>query len=148
MPLQLDAVSLQWLQCPCIVPESGCSVNAVDAMTPMVNAVCCDEGCSATSVGCSVPAVVVVQRACSLHMNSVPMQWRQCHRRWMQYIVTEDAVLTKVDEACCDLGCSAHEGGCSDPAMMAVPHAVSMNWDAVLMQCMQCPTRWMKHVVT
>ena len=31
--------------------------------------------------------------------------------------------------------------------MVAVPPTVSLNVDAVPMQCMQCPTRWMQHVV-
>ena len=51
--------------------------------------------------------------------------------------MTKDAVLTKVDAPCCDVGCSAHEGGCSDSAMVAVPPAVSLNVDAVLKHWMQ-----------
>ena len=31
--------------------------------------------------------------------------------------------------------------------MVAGPPAVSLNLEAVLMQCMQCPTMWMQHVV-
>ena len=57
-------------------------------------------------------------------------------------------MLTKVDAACCAVGCSAHEGGCSDPAVVAVPTEVSLSVDAVPMQWMQCPTRFMKYVVT
>ena len=57
----------------------------------------------------------------------MPMRWMQCPTRWMQYVVTNDTVLTKVDAACCDIGRSDQEGGCSDPAMVAVPHAVSLS---------------------
>ena len=33
------------------------------------------------------------------------------------------------------------------PAVVAVPTALSWNVDAVVMQWMQCPTRWMQYVV-
>ena len=92
--------------------------------------------------------MVAVHPAPSLNVDSVPMQWLQCHRWWMQYVVTEDAVLTKVDAACCDVGCSGHEGGCSDPAVVAVPTSVSLNVDAVPIHWMHCPTRWMQHAET
>ena len=59
-----------------------------------------------------------------------------------------DEVSQKVDAVCCHGECSAHEGGCSDPAVVAGLPAISLNVDALLMQCMQCPTRWMQHVVT
>ena len=56
-----------------------------------------------------------------------------------------DAVSHKVDALCCAGGCSAHEGGCSDPAVVAVLTAVSqdlavvpMNVDAVILQGSQC----------
>ena len=32
--------------------------------------------------------------------------------------------------------------------MVGGPPAVSLNLEAVLRQCMQCPTMWMQHVVT
>ena len=32
----------------------------------------------------------------SLKVNAVPMQWMQCHTRWMHYVVMEDAVPTTV----------------------------------------------------
>ena len=55
-----------------------------------------------------------------------------------------DALFHKLDAVCCDGSCSAHEGGCSDPSVVAVPTAVSLNVDAVLRQWMQCPTMWMQ----
>ena len=33
VPLQLDAVSLQWLQCPCSVPDSDCCALSEDAVS-------------------------------------------------------------------------------------------------------------------
>ena len=78
--------------------------------------------------------MVAVHTAISLNVDSVPMQRIQFHRVWMQYIVMEDAVLTKVDAACCDVGCTAQEGGCSDRAVDAVP----MKVDAVIMQLLRC----------
>ena len=42
-------------------------------------------------------AVVAVPPALSLNVNAVPRHWLQCHRRWMQFVVTEDAVPMKVD---------------------------------------------------
>ena len=34
------------------------------------------------------------------------------------------------------------------PAVLAVPPALSGNVDLVVMQWMQCPTRWMQYVAT
>ena len=56
-----------------------------------------------------------------------------------------DAVSHQVDAVCCHGGCSAHEAGCSVSEVVAGPTAVSLNLEAVLMQC---PTRWMLHVLT
>ena len=39
----------------------------------------------------------VVPCAMSLNSDAVPMQWMQCHTRFMQYVVTEHAVNMKVD---------------------------------------------------
>ena len=33
----------------------------------------------------------------SLNENAMPLQWIQCPTRWMQYVVMEDAVPTKMD---------------------------------------------------
>ena len=59
-----------------------------------------------------------------------------------------DSVPHKVNAVCCDGRCRAHECGCSDPAVVAVPTAVSLNVNAVPMQWMHCPSRWMKYAVT
>ena len=53
--------------------------------------------CSATLAECSVSAVVAEPTEVSLNVHAVPMQWLQCHRRWIQYVVMDDAVPTKVD---------------------------------------------------
>ena len=58
------------------------------------------------------------------------------------------AVSHNVKAVCCDGGCSAHEVGCSDPAVVAVPPAVYLNVDAVVMQWMQCLTRQMQYVLS
>ena len=104
------------MQCPCMVciacwigPECCCFTHAVEAPSQQVDAVFCDRGCSANAVV---------------------------------------AVSHQVDSACSDGGCSAHEGACSVPSEVAGPPAVCMNLEAVLRQCMQCPTRWIQHVVT
>ena len=54
----------------------------------------------------------------------------------------------KLDAVCCDGRCSAHEGECSDPAVVAVHTAVCLNLNAVRMQSMHCPRRWMQYVFT
>ena len=41
-------------------------------------------------------AVVAVPHALSLNVDAVTMHWLQCHRRWMKFVVTEDAVPTRV----------------------------------------------------
>ena len=43
--------------------------------------------------------MVAVPPALSLNVDAVPMQWLQCERSLMLYVVTEDAMLTKVDTA-------------------------------------------------
>ena len=75
------------------------------------------------------------------------MQWLQCNLRWMQYVVMDDAVLMNVHAACCDIGCIAHDGGCSDHAMLARPMQFPCVWIAVPREWMLCPTRWMQYVV-
>ena len=59
-----------------------------------------------------------------------------------------DAVSHKADAVCCNGGCSAPEGGCGDPAVVAVPPSDSVNVDSVPRQCMPSPTRGMQHVGT
>ena len=59
----------------------------------------------------------------SMNVDAVPMQWTQCPKN--------------VHAVCCDGGCSALEGGCSDPEVVAVHPDVSLNLDAVNMQWMQ-----------
>ena len=163
-----------WSGCSalCIVPEFGCSAHAVDEVSHKVDALCCDGGlsdyeggssdpgvtavhCSATSAVCSVAAVVAVLHSVSLNVDAVLKQWMQCPTRWMQYVMTDDAVLMKVnavslqclqcplhslgmwmqkscsgcsvpqgDAVYCNGGCRAHEGGCSDDAVVAVPPTV------------------------
>ena len=54
----------------------------------------------------------------------------------------------KVDVVCCEGGCTAHEGGCSVAAVVAVPPAMSGNMDAGPMQWMRCPTLRLQYVVT
>ena len=75
-----------------------------------------------------------VSPALSLNVDAVPMQWLQCHRRWMQYVVMEVAVPTKVDAVILQrLQCRGivPAADCSVPAVVALCPAVSMNVDAV-----------------
>ena len=53
--------------------------------------------CSATSDGCSVPAVVSVHTTLFENVDAVPGHWMQCPTRCMQYVVTENAGHMKVD---------------------------------------------------
>ena len=53
VPMQVDAVNLQWLQCPYCFPECECSAHAEHAVSHKVDAVCCDGGYSAHEGGCS-----------------------------------------------------------------------------------------------
>ena len=102
------AVHLQchfrWIQCPCsgcsaccTVPEGGCSAHAMAAVSLKVDVVCCVRGSSGHEGGCSDPTVVAVPHAGSLNENAVPLQWIQCPTRWMQYVMTDDALPMKVD---------------------------------------------------
>ena len=52
-----------------------------------------------------------------------------------------DAVSQKVDAIYCDGGSSGHEGGFSEPAVIAVPPVWSLNVDAVTMQWLQFERR-------
>ena len=104
VPLQLDAVSLLWLQCTLYLSECGSSAHAVASVSQKVDAVRCDGGCSAHEGECSDPAVVTVLTAVSLNVDAV---WRQ----WLQYVVMEDAVPMKVNAMIlqwlwCPLQCS------------------------------------------
>lgn len=68
----------------------------------------------------------------------------------MWYAVTEDAVPKKVDAVILNIlqcTCSATSSGCSVPAVVTEPTAVSLNMDAVSTQCMQCPTMSFQYVV-
>ena len=40
--------------------------------------------------------MVEVPHAGSLNENAVPLQWIQCPTRWMQYVMTDDALPMKV----------------------------------------------------
>ena len=74
-------------------------------------------GCTAC---CSVPG-----RGCSAHAMA--------------------AVSLKVDAVCSVGGISGLEGGCSDPVVVAVPPAGSLNENALPLQWIQCPTKWMQY---
>ena len=77
-PMMVDAVMLQWLQCPLQFPECGCSAHAVVAVSHKVDVVCCDGRCSAHEGGCSEPEVVAVPPEVYLKVDAVVMQWMQC----------------------------------------------------------------------
>ena len=167
VPMKVDAVLLQWLQGPCNFPEFGGSAHAVYAVFHKDYAACCDGASSAHESVCSDAAVISVCLRCHLscmqclcsvavgvavsqNVDSVPTPWMQCHRRWMQYVVTEDPVPTKEEAVSLQLlqcACCAPSAVCIVPAVFAVPRALSLNLDAVHMQCMQCATRWMQSVM-
>ena len=95
--------------------------------------------------------MVAVHPAPSVNVDALPLQCFPCHQRWIQYVVMQDAVLTKVDAAslqCLHGTCSAPSAVCSVPAWFALPSALSQNVAAVPMQWMQCPSRWMQYAVT
>ena len=92
------------MQCPCsgcrapsIVLECGFSGHAVDTVSHKVDAVCYDGSCTSHEGGCIAPAVLAVPPVSYGKVDAVHMQWMQCPTRWMQYVVTEDGVPTKVD---------------------------------------------------
>ena len=77
MSLNVDAVPMQCLQCDSrwmqyVVKQD--SVPMKDDAVIMQSLQCT---CSATSSGCSVPAVVAVHPAVSLNVDVVNMQWMQ-----------------------------------------------------------------------
>ena len=95
--------------------------------------------------------MVAVHTAVCLNVDEMPMQWMHCPTRWMQYIVREDAVPMKEDAVMQRLfygSCSATSGVCSVSAVGAMPPEMSGNVDALPMQWMKCPTRWMQYVLT
>ena len=135
VPMNVDAVILQWLCAHCSVPECGYTSHAVDALSHNVDAVCCDRGCSAHEGRCSNSVVISLHLQChfsSMHCLchgcsaccSVPGCGCSAH--------AVDAVSQKVDSIWCDRGSSAHEGGCSEPAVIAVCLKCPFS-------CMHCP---------
>ena len=71
-----------------------------------------------------------------LNVDAVPMQCLQCDSRWIQYVVKQDSVHMKDDSVILQslqYTCSATSSGCSDPSVVAVPPAVYLNVDAMLM---------------
>ena len=70
---------------------------------------------------------------------SVSRQWMQCPTRWMQYVVTKDAVPMKEDavmQRSFHCTCSNTSALCIVSSRVAVPRALSLNVDAVLMDWM------------
>ena len=55
--------------------------------------------------------------------------------------------VSKVDALCFELGCSAHDGGCGQSDLFAVPPTVSLNVYAVPMQWMQSTKCWLLYFV-
>ena len=41
--------------------------------------------------------MVAVPLAVSLNVDAVPMHWIQCPTRWMQYVLTDNAMAMKLD---------------------------------------------------
>ena len=58
------------------------------------------------------------------------------------------AVSLKVEAVCCVGRSSGLAVGCSDPAVVAVSPAGSLIECAVPLHWIQCPTRWMKYLMT
>ena len=86
-------------------------------------------------VGCSEPAVIAVHQ--HFHISRKQCRCRGCSAA---FCVPEgecsahavEAVSLKVYAVFCDRGCSAHEGGCSVPAVVAGPR----HCHEMLMQCL------------
>ena len=97
MSLNVDDVPMQCLQC-----DSRCMQYVVkqDSVPMKDDAVILQSlqcTCSATSSGCSVPALVAGHPALCWNVDAGVMQWMQCLTRRMQYVLLEDAVPMKVD---------------------------------------------------
>ena len=94
--------------------NSGCSVHAVQELSHKLDAVCCDGGFSDHEGRCSDPVVLAVDLQyhfswllCPCSGCSAPCIVPECGFSAQAL----DAVSHKVHAACCDRGCSAHEGG-------------------------------------
>ena len=110
---------------------------------------------------------VVTEDAVPMNVDAVIRQGLHCPCRLPECGCSAhalDAVSLKVAGLFNDGGFSDHEGGCSDPALIAVqlqchfswmqcccsgykPTALSLNVDIVSMQWMQCPTMCLADVV-
>ena len=71
----------------------------------------------------------------SWNLDAVLMQRMQCPIVWMQYVMTDDAVLMKVhavshnvEALWCVVVCSDDEGECSDTSVMAVCQQCHLSW--------------------
>ena len=147
----VDAVSMKWLKCPRLCPEMWMQGHAVDAVSHKEDAVCFVRGCSGQEGGCDEPAVVEMPPTVSLNVDAVPMEWMHCPTMCMQYVVMEDSVIMNEDAVILQslqCTCSASSAGFSVPAVVAVPHSVSLNVDAVPMQWMQSTKSWFPYVMT
>ena len=75
--LNVDAVLMQWMQCPSRWMPYDVLEDSVIMKEDAVILQSLQCTCSATSSGCSVPAVVAVHPAVSLNVDAVNMQWMQ-----------------------------------------------------------------------
>ena len=96
--------------------------------------------CSAHDCECSETAVIAVSLHC--HINCIQCPCSCCSaasiiRKCGCNAQAVDVVSRKLDAVCCDRVGSAHEGGCSDPAVVFVHTVVLLNVDAVNMKWMQ-----------
>ena len=85
---------------------------------------------------------VLTEDAVPMKGDAVSLQWLQGPGHVLECGCSAhsvNAVAHHVHKVCCDGGCSAHESLCSDPAVVAVHPAVSLNVDAVPRHWMQCP---------
>ena len=87
----LDAVLMQWMQCPSMCMNYDVLEDSVIRKENAVFLQSLQFTISATSACCSVPAVVAEPCSVSLNVDAVPMQWMQSTKCWLPYIVTEDA---------------------------------------------------------
>ena len=71
-PMKVDAVMLQWLQCPLNFPEFSCSPHAVVAVYQKVDVVCFDGRCSAHDCGWSETVLNAVCLQCDFSCMQCP----------------------------------------------------------------------------
>ena len=134
LSLNMDAVPMKWLHCQrswmlYVATEYAMNMKVGKASWQRLQC-----SCSKTSAVCSVLAWFALPAALSQNVAAVPMQWMQCAKMWMQYVMTDDAVPTKVDALC--MLWMHSPSRCMQ--YVVTDDAVLMKVDALILQWLNC----------